>query len=100
MKSVELLFMEGPFIARLQSGQDSWRLVAIEKGSTSRLQNVTDIEPKRFVDSLVFASSQVLEACAANAWKSADVQELDAASRELARVMSKATLGGSDHGDK
>ncbi|MCP5348374.1 MAG: hypothetical protein H7A04_16095 [Pseudomonadales bacterium] len=75
--SVDLRFMDGPFLVRLSpQHQSMFRLEGVEDGQIRRVNVATEVSIRQVYDSIIRAAQLVDKACTERGWSSDDVRRL------------------------
>jgi hypothetical protein len=75
--SVDIRFMEGPFLVRIRVVDSNvWEVSLIESSLKRRIHYVAAVNPACLLDSIVAASEQAILLCENNGWWSKDTDDL------------------------
>jgi hypothetical protein len=78
-ETVELRFMEGPFLVELQqAAPGTWRLQLVEAGVKRRVRHTATVPIAPLVQSVMVVSNRALDLCREHGWWSSDADVLAA----------------------
>jgi len=82
----ECRFMDGPYMARLEKhSEDVWNFTGLRDGRTEYTERIAC---RSFIQSLLEAARQILDACKKRGWQDRDIDVLESAVRTIEHAIA------------